>query len=47
MSIREMCEELGVSESGYHAYVSRKASGPDPKELADLRDFSIVRQVYD
>ena len=47
ISVREMCEELGVSESGFHAYAARKAKGPSPRELADLRDFAAVKQVYD
>lgn len=42
-----MCEELGVSESGYHSYRRRKEEGPSPREARDLRDFALVKQVYD
>lgn len=43
-----MCEELGVSRSGYYAYEARKAKGPgDPRETADYADFLIVKAVYE
>ena len=43
-----MCEELGVSRSGYYAYEARKAKGlGDRREAADYADFLIVREVYD
>ena len=46
-TVAEMCGELGVSTSGYHSYAARKAKGPSPRELADLRDFSLVKAVYE
>ena len=47
MTVAEMCRELKVSPSGYHSYVRRKARGPSPRDVADLRDFSLVKAVYD
>lgn len=47
MTVREMCGELGVSESGYYSYVRRKREGPSPREARDIRDFALVKQVYD
>lgn len=46
-TVAEMCRELKVSPSGYHSYVRRKARGPSPRDVADLRDFSLVKAVYE
>ena len=46
-TVAEMCGELGVSASGYHSYAARKARGPSPRDAADLRDFSLVKAVYE
>jgi len=43
-----MCEELGVSRSGYYAYESRKRNGlADPREASDYADFLVIKEVYD
>lgn len=43
-----MCEELGVSRSGYYAYEARKRDGlADSREAEDYADFLIVKSVYD
>lgn len=47
LSAREMREELGVSESGHHSYRRRKEEGPSPREARDIRDFALVKRVYD
>ena len=46
-TVAEMCRELKVSPSGCHSCVRRKARGPSPRDVADLRDFSLVKAVYD
>lgn len=48
LNVSWMCEELGVSRSGYYAYEARKAKGlDDPREAADYADFLVVKEVYD
>ena len=43
-----MCEELGVSRSGYYAYEARKRNGlADPREAKDCADFLAVKAAYD
>ena len=43
-----MCEELGVSRSGYYAYEARKRNGlADPREDKDCADFLAVKAAYD
>ena len=43
-----MCDELGVSRSGYYAYEARKRAGlGDPNEARDYADYLIVKAVYD
>ena len=43
-----MCEELGVSRSGYYAYEARKRNGrDDPREAKDCADFLAVKAAYD
>ena len=43
-----MCEELGVSRSGYYAYEARKRNGlADSREAKDYADFLAVKAAYD
>ena len=42
-----MCDQLGVSRSGYYAWRARTAAGPSPREVADDHLRTLIVAIHD